>query len=351
MGRGMIDIDGSVKSGSGTILRYSLVLASLMKRDLHISNIRAKREKPGLRPQHLKVVEACCDLTGGSAHNAEVGSREITFRPGPFIRGGSYHWDIGTAGSTTMMAVCLLSLGCLAREPSIYTITGGLFQDFAPNAFHTRHVLLDLLRRFSIRADLHILRPGYYPQGGGSIKLEIHPARGKLTPVQLPEQGRIVSIRGVALSSHLREKRVGRRMAETCNNALAQSGYHADIEIIDDESAHQKGAALCVYAITDSGCIIGSDMAGKLGRSAESIGTAVAGNLLEDIRSGATVDRFAGDQLILYAALAEGESRYVIPAMNDHVDANLWLVQEILGAQASIQGRDLRIRGIGRGPG
>jgi RNA 3'-terminal phosphate cyclase len=88
-------------------------------------------------------------------------------------------------------------------------------------------------------------------------------------------------------------------------------------------------------------------MSGRLGRSSEFIGKTVADNLLEDILSGATVDRFAADQLILYAALAEGESVYKIPFMNEHIDSNLWLIQEILGADVTIKDNDIKIKGIG----
>ena len=54
----MIIIDGAAKSGSGTIVRYSVALASLLGEEIRIKNIRAGRDKPGLRAQHLKVVQA-----------------------------------------------------------------------------------------------------------------------------------------------------------------------------------------------------------------------------------------------------------------------------------------------------
>ncbi|MGA1841435.1 MAG: RNA 3'-terminal phosphate cyclase [bacterium] len=345
--RETIYIDGSEKSGSGTIVRHCLALASIIKKDLHIINIRAKRKKPGLRPQHLKAVEACCDLTGGSAKKAIIGSDEIIFNPGDKIRYGNFNWDIGTAGSTTMMCLCLLPLGCLSDGESCYTISGGLFQDFAPNAFHMKHVLLNLLKRFSINAEIKIVKPGYVPLGRGILEVKVKPVTGNLKPLKLSEQGNIIGIKGIAISSHLNERNVSKRMADSCNQLLSKFGHEASIRIIEDESADQKGAALFIYAITDKGCIIGSDMPGRLGRSAEFIGRSVANNLLDDIRSGATVDRFAADQLVLYAGLAEGESEYIIPFMNDHIDSNLWLIKKILGAKVILKGNYLKIHGAG----
>lgn len=343
----MIEIDGSLKSGSGTIVRYCLSLVSILNRDIHIKNIRAKRKKPGLQPQHLKTVQACCQLTGGSAKNAALGASEILYSPGGKIRGGKFSWDIGTAGSTTMMALCLLPLGLFADRESSYTISGGLFQDFAPCAFHMKYVLLNLLSRFSVGANIEVIKPGYVPTGGGVIEVRVKPITGNLRPLRLTEQGRINYIKGVAISSHLKEREVSQRMADTCNRVLARAGYKADIETIYDETANQKGAALFICAVTDKGCIIGSDMAGRLGRTSEEIGKRVASNLLQDLDSGATVDRFTADQLILYAALADGESEYIIPGMSDHVDSNLWLAQKILGAKISLKDRSLKIEGVG----
>jgi len=345
----MIDIDGSLRSGSGTIVRYGLSLASILKSEIFIRNIRAKRKKPGLRPQHLKAVQACCQLTGGRAENLKVGSSQIKFSPGAKIHGGKFNWDIGTAGSTTMMSLCLLPLGLFADKESSYRICGGLFQDFAPNAFHLKYILLNLLRRLSIQADIEVIKPGYVPTGGGIIKLQVEPMGGKIKPLRLSEQGRITQIKGIAISSHLKERKVSQRMADACNKTLSKADLGADIDIIEDTTANQRGAALFIYALTDKGCIIGSDMAGKLGRRAEDIGKYVARSLLEDIDSGATVDRFTADQLILYAALAEGESEYIIPGMSGHIDSNIWLVESILGAKVSWKGKGLRIKGRGLG--
>lgn len=344
----MLEIDGSQKSGSGTILRYGLTLSSLLKKDIHIYNIRAKRQKPGLRPQHLKTVEAFRCLTQASVEGATLNSKELTFKPGKnHIKSGVFNWDIGTAGSTTMLGLAILPLGFFADAPSTYKITGGLFQDFAPNAYHFKYVLMQMLKKFSLSADLKVIRPGYVPSGGGTIEISLKPLTGEITPLRLIEQGRIIKIEGISLSSHLNERNVSERMVSQCNEVLNKRGLNADIKIINDRTAKQKGAALSIWAVTDSGCIIGSDMAGKIGRTSEEIGKNVAKNLLEDLDSGATVDRFLADQIIIYAALANGESEYVIPRITEHIESNLWLIKDILEAEVSIKENHLKIKGLG----
>ncbi|MEW6095791.1 MAG: RNA 3'-terminal phosphate cyclase [bacterium] len=343
----MIEIDGSQYSGSGTILRYSVGLCALLGKELHIKNIRARREKPGLRHQHLKSVLACNELVAGELEHAHVGSQLLTFKPGKHIKIGSYQWDIGTAGSTTMLAMTILPILCFGTESTKVKISGGLFQDFAPGAFHMEQVLFTVLKKMGLEAHLKIIRPGYVPQGGGVIEVEVKPIKDKLKSITLLEQGKITQLIGISLSSHLKNGRVSERMAESCNYLLKQKGYEANFNILDDNTSLQKGAALFVCAKTDTGCLIGADMAGKIGRSSEKIGRYVAKTLLEDLNTKATVDRFLADQLIIYAALADGISNYIIPKMTDHIESNLWLVEKIIGAKTMVKGNYLKIEGVG----
>jgi RNA 3'-terminal phosphate cyclase (ATP) len=346
----MIHIDGGQKSGSGTIVRFAVGLATLLGEQLHLTNIRAKRPKPGLRPQHLKAVQALRQICQGSLEGGEIGSGEIWFKPGGEVKGGHYEWDIGTAGSTTLLAMTLLPAACFSRGDISFKLSGGLFQDFAPSAYHMQYVLFPVLGSMGITAELNITRPGYVPRGGGIIDVRVEPVRGKLKPISLPAQGRVTGIQGIALSSHLKERKVSQRMAEKCNEVLKPRGYQADIEIVDDTSALQRGAVLALFAETSSGSIIGADRAGALGRTSEDIGKYVATSLLEDLSTGATVDRYLADQLIFYAALADGVSQYRIPRLTEHMETNLWLVETLLGAKTEVEGNLVKIHGIGYSP-
>lgn len=340
----MLEIDGGQYSGSGTIVRYGASLAALLGQELHLTNIRAKRPKPGLRRQHLKAVEILAEITRGSVIGGHVGSSDIIFRPGATLRGGERRWDIGTAGSTTMLAFSLLPVAAFASEPCAFELTGGLFQDFAPSAFHMQSVLLPMLGKMGLRADITIVRPGYVPKGGGVIDLKVEPIR-ELHPLVLGEKGKLLSIKGIALSSHLKDKKVSERMARACQSALKTQGHVAEIEIVYDETALQEGAALALFAETDHGTFLGADMAGRLGRRSEEIGRKVAQILMEDLETKSSVDRYVADQLILFAALARGRSRFKIPRVTEHVVTNLWLVEQILGAKASLEHNWIEIEG------
>lgn len=343
----MIEIDGSVHSGSGTLLRYSVALSTLMGEPLHMVRIRSKREKPGLRPQHLQAVQACREFAGGTVEGAKVGSTEIFYRPGKSLPGGEFHWDIGTAGSTTMMAFTLIPLVLFAERSCRISIMGGLFQDFAPSAFHLQHALIPLLRRMGADIRLEVLRPGYVPGGRGHVTLVGSPLPSTLRPISMTEQGRLREIWGVSLASHLKDQNVAERMADESLRLLQKHQLKARFDVRNDTDAVQRGAALFLRAETENGSLIGADQAGKPGRRSEAIARFVVNSLLEDLRSQASTDRHLADQLILFGALAEGTTQYLIPTLTDHVESNLWLVREVLGAESELKGNLLTLHGIG----
>jgi RNA 3'-terminal phosphate cyclase (ATP) len=343
-----VEIDGSRYSGSGTIVRQAVALAALTGQPVHIVNARIRRLKPGLQPQHIRVVEAIRELAEGTTEGVARGSQELIFRPGN-VRGGAsrYLWDIGSAGSTTLLALAALPVLAFASRPVEAELRGGIFQDFAPSFYHLRHAMLPVLQRMGIQAEIEMQRPGYVPRGGGILRVTTSPVEGCLRSIIHERPGQLESITGIALASHLQERRVARRMAEAAQTVLAAEGYRAEIDIREDTEAVQAGAALALFANLPGGWRLGADWAGAKGRPAETIGERVSAQLLQDLRSGATLDHFAADQIITFAALADGESRFRIPAMTEHIESNAWLVREFLGARVEVEGQILSVHGVG----
>jgi RNA 3'-terminal phosphate cyclase (ATP) len=340
----MLTVDGGQKSGSGTIVRYAVALAALLGRPVRVVNARQRRRPPGLRRQHVTSLLACAELCGATTDGVAVGSQEFTFEPGPRLAGGGFEWDIGTAGSTSMLALSVLPVACFADGVVRARMTGGVFQDFAPSPFHLRHALAPLLARMGVAVTLEVRRPGYVPTGGGSVDLTVTPGRG-LRALTLTQPGRVRDVEGVALSSGLAERRVSERMASSCEELVRAAGLSCSIDRVDDATAAHPGACLAIWGGSDTGARFGADRAGARGRSSEQIGRFVATTFLEDVRSGATVDRHLADQLVLFAAVAHGRSTYVVPCHTVHLETNLWLVG-LFGARAAVEGRRVTLDGL-----
>jgi RNA 3'-terminal phosphate cyclase (ATP) len=289
-------------------------------------------------------------LVSGEVGGCNEGSTELTFRPGSRIEAGEHHWHIGSAGSTTMLALATLPVLAFTPVPRQAVVEGGLFQDNAPTYFHLCHVLIPMVRRMGIDASVEMIRPGYVPVGGGVLRLATRPASAPLRPLILEERGPVERIWGVALASRLRERNVSGRMADAARKVLLEAGFAAEIETLDDDTALQRGAALAAFADLAGGSRLGADRAGAPRRSSEAIGAYVGKQLLQELACGATLDRYAADQIIVYAALADGESRFRIPMVTDHVLASAWLAREFLGAEVRTEEGLLTVRGVGFKP-
>ncbi|MEW6472605.1 MAG: RNA 3'-terminal phosphate cyclase [Actinomycetota bacterium] len=332
----MLEIDGSQHSGSGSIVRLAAAYAALTSTPIHVVKARARREpKPGLRRQHCVALEAARDLVGGTLEGAAVDSRELTFRPGDETPAGEYCWDIGSAGSTTALGLALVPLLAGRGRGVQVELRGGVFQDFAPSAFHLQQVVAPLLGRMGLGVEFRVERPGYVPTGQGVLRITVAPA-APLKPLRLEEPGDVQRVWGIALASHLAERQVSQRMAEAARQRLDQRRLDAALETEDDTTAAQPGAAFGIFAETSTGALLGADGAGAPRRPAERIGRRAADELLDDLGSGATVDRHAADQLLIFTALADGRSVYRAPAITDHVESAAWLATLFLHADVGL---------------
>ena len=332
----MFEIDGSLKTGSGTILRLSVALAGIVNQPLHIFNIRQKRPQPGLRPQHLEAVLTAAKLCNAEVKGATLGSRELWFTPKE-IKGGEIKAEIGTAGSIPMLLLTVLPLCAFAKAPvRLHVTKGGTDVRNAPTINYLKYVLLDVLTRMGLEASLTVVKYGYYPKGMGEITLEVQPCP-KLKLIRIQEFGKIEEVCGVSVCTFLADRKVAERQAKAANELLKVRGYKTDIQVVNDMSNPlQKGSSLVIWTKTDKGAVLGGDAIGELGKPSEAVGREAAENFLKEVGSKATVDVHLADMLVPYVALAEGESVYLSRVMTDHLDANIWLAQKILGVEFSV---------------
>ena len=168
----MIVIDGSIGEGGGQILRSALSLSLLTGQAFDIKNVRARRSNPGLRPQHLSAVQAATQISRASVDGDRKGSSRITFNPGP-VQAGEYHFDIGTAGATSLVLQTLLLPLALVQGTSRLTITGGTHVPWSPCFHYLDWHWVRILSRIGIDFDLSLIKAGFFPRGGGEVHATI----------------------------------------------------------------------------------------------------------------------------------------------------------------------------------
>ena len=126
-----VSIDGSMGEGGGQILRTSLALSCITGKQMHIENIRAARRNPGLAKQHVCCVQAACQICNGKSKGAEQSSKVLDFQP-ETVRSGEFCFDIGSAGSASLVIQTVLPALFLADKSSMVTVTGGTHNPLAP---------------------------------------------------------------------------------------------------------------------------------------------------------------------------------------------------------------------------
>jgi RNA 3'-terminal phosphate cyclase (ATP) len=334
----MIEVDGSRKSGSGTILRMSVALSAVTGQPLHIYNIRQRRPEPGLKPQHLEAVLTAAKICNAEVKGAELKSRELWFTPNR-MNSGKIVAEIGTAGSIPMLLMTVLPICAHAEQPvQLDVFNGGTDVSNSPTINYVRFVLLPTLKRMGLDASLIVEKYGYYPKGMGHVTMTVEPSK-QLKPILLESFGKLKSVEGISICTFLADRKVAERQAKAARKHLTQrSTVVSDIQIVNDQSNPlQKGSSLVLWAMTDAGAILGADAIGQLGKPSESVGEGAAEKLQSEISAKATVDLHLADMLIPYMALAKGRSAYLTRGLSEHMETNIWLADELLHVRFTVE--------------
>jgi len=334
----MIVVDGSFGEGGGQILRTALGLATVLRKPIKVINIRAKRKNPGLQRQHMTAVRVLAEISNARVEGLRLGSTELVFEPRE-LRGGRYRFDIGTAGSTTLVLQALIPVLPFVPEPLEIEIKGGTDVPWSPPVDYVKLVLLPLLSRMGYRVELEIKRRGHYPRGGGIVVIRSKPSR-RLDSVDLVERGEVLEVVGVSHAVKL-PKHVAERQARAAARVLERLGVPVNISLEwypPEKDPHLgPGSGIVVVAKCEKS-LLGGDSLGAKGKPAEKVGEEAASKLLEDLRSGAALDRHMGDMIIAPAALACGKSRVRAAQMTMHAYTVIELVKKIAGVNVRVQG-------------
>lgn len=327
MNKDLLLIDGSFGEGGGQILRTSLALSAILKRPVQIKGIRAGRDPSGLRPQHLKTIEALAQVTGAEAEGVRIGSERILFSPGKTVA-GEYSFDVATAGSVTLLLQGLLPPLCFGQGLSRLRLTGGTHVPWSPPYHYFSRILVPTLRRMGIVLRTKLERWGWYPMGGGIVDVEIEPTSG-LRPISLTERGKVKGVFGLSASSNLPSHVVSRQKDRAAERLEKELGLYVEIETNDRAPALGAGSFLFLGVETEGGLAGFSSLAEK-GKPAERVADEGVDSLKTYLFSEGALDPNLSDQIVLFMALAQGTSSFTVTRMTEHLLTNLWVVSQFL---------------------
>lgn len=317
----MITLDGSMGEGGGQVLRTALSLSLVTGEPFVIDRIRAGRENPGLKRQHLTAVLAAAEIGGARIEGAELGSQRLAFGPGR-VRAGDYSFAIGTAGSTTLVLQTLLPALLTASAPSSLRLSGGTHNPLAPPFEFVVRSFGRALSAMGGSLDLQLVRHGFAPAGGGSITANVTPAQWR--PLELLQRESAGPTAARVLLSKLSPS-IGDRELRIAQKRLGLQPEQLHTEKVD---SHGPGNMLLLEfpgTVVDE--IIG--VPGERNTSAEQVAERACEQALVFLAANVPVGEHLADQLLIPMALAGGGVFRTLPP-SQHTLTNAQVIERFL---------------------
>ncbi|CAN5744427.1 RNA 3'-terminal phosphate cyclase [soil metagenome] len=336
----MITLDGAYGEGGGQILRTALVLSLLTGQPFRIENIRRGRPNPGLKAQHLQIVNALLQMSNSQVEGLQLGALALSYVPGQ-LRGGVYAQDIGTAGAIPLFLQTILPVALFADSSTTFTVTGGTDVRGAMTIDFWQTVLLPFLQPYAQRLELQVKQYGFYPAGGGEVKLRVAPRldqnnwlerRAECPALTILARGALQQIRLCSVATQeLSGRRVAERQASGFRRVVKFDKLASKIGYVDALSPGSSVTAMAEYEHTR----LGADALGEKTKPAELVGQEAAQRLEGEMNATGTVDVHTADNLMLWIALFGGS--YTFAQMTGHIENNAWTIEQFLPGALKIE--------------
>ena len=330
----MIEIDGSQGEGGGQIIRSSLALSVVTGQPIRLTKIRAGRKKPGLKKQHVTCVKAAAQICKAEVEGAEFNASEFTFSPGT-VQPGDYHFSVGTAGSTTLVAQTVLPALMLGDEPSSVILEGGTHNPWAPPFDFLQQAFLPQLEKAGPRVTANLESYGFYPAGGGRFSLQIEPS-SRLTGFNLMDRGGNpqASVRAVVskLPTH-----IGERECDVIRRKMNWPQKCFTVEEVEDPKGPGNVVMIYLESPNVTEVVIGI---GKQGVKAETVARDVAREAKSHLESEVPVGEYLADQLMMPMGLAASQgqsSSFRTGSLSMHSQTHIDILQAFLDIEIAVE--------------
>lgn len=338
----LIRLDGGEGEGGGQILRTALSSSLITGRPFEITQLRANRKPPGLRPQHLACVRGAEAISGGASEceGAKVGSDRLVFTPAP-VNKGSYVLEIGTAGSTPLLLQCLFFPLALAGGGTL-SLRGGTHLPHSPTYHYLSWIWGPTMAAFGLKSELQLRYAGFYPQGAGQVEATISPAGEPPTLVELPSRGNLQEVHVTSFVGGLPFE-IAERQAKTAVALLRGKGILCEAEKLPMPVTASVGTSVFVRAQFEH-TAAGFSALGERGRRAEDVGVDAASQLAAFMETTGALDEHLADQILVPAALLaggvlgphRGETRFTTATVTGHLTTNAKVLERFFDVSIEV---------------
>ena len=318
-----LKINGAHGEGGGQIVRSAITLSCITNQPIHLENIRKNRKNSGLKPQHLTAIKILQKISNAKVIGNKLGSTELKFIPGE-IKNSELIEDVKTAGSIALILQVLIPAVSISKKKLSLIVKGGTDVLWSPTMNYTNYVLKEAYSRIGITFDLKITKRGYFPKGGGEIKLEVYPANVKSINFS---KRKIQKLKLKCTFSKIPIS-VIKENVKKIEEEIKKNNFEIDVEIKEEE-AIDSGASVLIYSIEDNS-IFGVD------------GLFDKKNQKFDLKIEEILDNFFGldknlaDMLVVPLSLGSNKTKFEVSEITKHLETNLFVTSKITGCRYGI---------------
>jgi RNA 3'-terminal phosphate cyclase (ATP) len=373
---GLITLDGRTLEGGGQLVRVALTLSALFSIPVYIHHIRGKRasrgKTGGLKESHLAALEFLQDACGAEVYGAEVGGMEVVFLPG---RGRRRPEQNDNADSTGCHVIELRNPGSVwlifqAIYPFLLfrgrgygadtgtntirlTIRGGTNVSMSMSAEYVQQVFLPTMEKIGLHGTAVRINKRGWTHGRievGEVEVVVTPlpATARLAGFRIRGTGEIAdrnAVKKITISAMASPAAVLEHMVEVALERAREQFPDVEVEVeVREDSGDSRRMYLMLVAHLLDGWRIGRDWLFD-GKVKNTDGKAIAKQMVHrvvtdlsmEVERGGSVDEFMQDQLVIFQALAAGQSEVDAGVGREqgteHTRTVKWVAEQMLGKE------------------
>jgi RNA 3'-terminal phosphate cyclase (ATP) len=333
-----IQLDGGA---GGQVLRTALTLALVTGAPFRVTDFRAGRPSPGLRPRHLALLRAA-EAVGGTAEGAMLGGAEVSFIPAP-VRAGDYVLELGPTGSAPLVFQMLAFPLALAGGGTV-RLRGLTHAPQGTSYHHLAWAWLPLVGAYGFRASLSLLQAGFSPDGVGEFRATVDAMGAPPLLVEVPARGTLQDVAVRALVGGLPFEVAG-RATRAAVTALRERGIYCSAENLPLPVGRTAGSVLFVRAQFEN-TFAAFTVVGERGDAPDEVGIRAAGALSAFMETAGALDERLADQILLPASLLAagalgdvepGTTRFTTARLTPHLEATRTVVERFLPVAVTLE--------------
>lgn len=335
-----ITLNGSHGEGGSFLLRTALSMAALTQQPLRINNIRGATRKPGLTSEDLTFVTALLRCCSAECDGDELESSALSFTPQHAPRPLNNSFDIqehekgNIPGNALIVLHALLPVLARAGAYSRVSVRGETYNPNTLTYDAFERVTLDLHRKQGLYAYPTLVQAGFGYGGRGEVSMDVEPSL--LNGFQWSARGELQEMSVVIATAEVPPD-IAERGAEQARKLFAEMGIAVDVECIEVPSK-SAGVFITMFAHFENGMGSAGAM-GARGLRMEVVVKRCFHDFMEWYQSDATIDPFLADQVLLPAAVAEGETVFTTNLVTQRLQTTTWVIKQFLPIHITLHGQ------------